>query len=66
MNITYELWDVGTGKIVGAFATLDEGLTVVRYLLDSYGHNYAQDLGLGRREEEGSIHRSRRETNSSK
>ena len=53
MNDTYELWDIQTGNIVGSFATEDEGIEVVRTLLDSYGRAYAADLSLSRRDDDG-------------
>ena len=50
MDTSYELWNVETGNIIGAFATEDEALTIVRQLVDSYGQSYALELTLGRRE----------------
>ena len=51
---TYELWDVETGNAVGFFATGNQSLRVVRLLLDSFGHAYADDPTLSRRDEGGS------------
>ena len=50
MARTYELWDVETGNIVGAFASEDDSVDVVRILLESYGRSYADDLTLSRRD----------------
>jgi hypothetical protein len=50
METSYELWDIGTGNIIGSFTSLDEGLDIVRHLIDSFGRGYAQELDLSRRE----------------
>ncbi|MEA2583640.1 MAG: hypothetical protein QOF33_1725 [Thermomicrobiales bacterium] len=53
MAITFELWDVDTGNIIGSFATQDESLEAVRRLLEAYGPGYAEDLDLTAREDTG-------------
>ncbi len=53
MTATFELWDAESGNAVGSFSNLDEALVVVAALLDSFGQEYARDLVLLRRLEEG-------------
>ncbi|MDQ3693371.1 MAG: hypothetical protein M3464_07065 [Chloroflexota bacterium] len=50
MDTSYELWNVESGNIIGAFDTASEALAVVRHLLDSFGESYASELTLGRRD----------------
>ncbi|MGH2531882.1 MAG: hypothetical protein ACRDJW_06200 [Thermomicrobiales bacterium] len=51
MNVTYELWDVETGNIVGAFPTAADALDVVQTLLDAYGPDYSSELSLSERQD---------------
>ncbi len=43
----YYLWDTDVAKLLGAYQTEDEALTLVRALLARYSHAYADDLALG-------------------
>ena len=54
MAITYELWDVDAGNIIGSFATKEESLAVVDRLLEAYGQDYAENLDLSLRDDSGS------------
>jgi hypothetical protein len=54
MAITYELWDVNAGNIIGAFATKEDTLAVVDRLLEAYGQDYAEILDLTFRDDSGS------------
>lgn len=53
MDTSYELWNVESGNIIGAFTTTDEALAVVQHLIDSFGQSYALELSLGRRDGDG-------------
>ena len=37
MNECYELWDVGSGNLVGCFDDLDTAVTFLRAAVDQYG-----------------------------
>ncbi|MBA2519199.1 MAG: hypothetical protein H0V24_06010 [Chloroflexia bacterium] len=50
MDGSFELWNIESGNIIGAFDTASEALAVVRHLLDAYGDSYASELTLGRRD----------------
>ena len=51
----YNLWDIEVGKQLGHFTGEQEALTLVNKLLAHFGDEYAHELGLGRRTENGSI-----------
>jgi len=51
----YTLWDIETSNQFGQFEDEKEVLTLVRTLANHYGARYAEDLGLGRVSEEGTI-----------
>src|SRR5262245_36317608 len=51
----YTLWDTETSNSFGAFEDEKEVLALVRTLVDHYGEQYADDLGLGRVTDEGKI-----------
>ena len=51
----YPLWDVEVGKQIGHFADEREALVLVSKLVADYGDEYANELGLGRRSEDGNI-----------
>jgi hypothetical protein len=53
MREWYELWDTDAGNMIGAFATEREALAEVRGLLAVNGADYADDLALARRREDG-------------
>jgi hypothetical protein len=53
MREWYELWDVDAGNLIGAFETERDALDEVRGLLDANGPEYAVDLALARRREDG-------------
>jgi hypothetical protein len=53
MREWYELWDVDSGNIVGTFETERDALTEVRGLLEVNGPEYAVDLALALRREDG-------------
>ena len=44
--MTYELWDIETANLVGAYATGAEALVMVQRALDAYGAGYADGLAL--------------------
>ena len=50
--MSYVLWDVETGNVVGDFATEDEALAVVRELLDDNAPDYVDALSLGRTDDD--------------
>jgi len=43
---TYELWNIGSRNIVGAFATEAEALMLVHEAIDAHGASYADTLAL--------------------
>lgn len=51
----YNLWDIEVGKQLGHFTEEREALLLVKKLVAHYGDEYAHELGLGRRTENGSI-----------
>ncbi len=51
----YTLWDTETSNQFGQFEDENEVLALVRTLVNHYGERYAEDLGLGRVNEEGVI-----------
>jgi hypothetical protein len=53
--MTYNLWDTATGNSFGQFEDVRQVLTLVKTLVDHYGEEYAEDLGLGRITDEGTI-----------
>ena len=53
MNDWYELWDVDSGNMVGAFASEADALAEVRGLLAVNGAAYADDLALAVRRTDG-------------
>jgi hypothetical protein len=53
MREWYELWDTDAGNLIGAFATEHEALAEVRGLLEVNGADYADDLALAKRREDG-------------
>jgi len=53
MREWYELWDTDAGNMIGAFATEHEALVDVRELLKVNGADYANDLALAKRREDG-------------
>jgi hypothetical protein len=46
--VSYELWDMKSRNAVGEFATENEALAAVREALQRHGHEYVDDLFLGR------------------
>jgi hypothetical protein len=53
MHEWFELWDTDAGNMIGAYETETEALAEVRGLLDENGSDYATDLALARRREDG-------------
>jgi hypothetical protein len=53
MRDWYELWDVDAGNMIGAFETEHDALVEVRALIDANGPDYALDLALASRREDG-------------
>ena len=51
----FNLWDVEVGKQLGHFTEEQDALRLVKKLVEHYGDEYAHDLGLGRRADDGSI-----------
>lgn len=43
----YYLWDTDIAKLLGAFQTEEEALTLVRVLVARYGATYADEFALG-------------------
>lgn len=53
--MTYTLWDIETSNHFGQYEDEKEVLALVRTLVNHFGARYADDLGLGRVNEEGVI-----------
>ncbi|HXM56101.1 MAG TPA: hypothetical protein VOB72_11980 [Candidatus Dormibacteraeota bacterium] len=53
MAAVYEVWDVSTGNLVGAFATEREALEVVRRTVERDGRPGAGSLALAREDDDG-------------
>ena len=53
--MTFNLWDTATSNSFGQYEDEREVLELVRTLVDYYGEDYADDLGLGRVTDEGEI-----------
>ncbi|MGH2616743.1 MAG: hypothetical protein ACRDJC_16030 [Thermomicrobiales bacterium] len=51
----FDLWDTETSNYYGRFEDEREALQLVRRLVNRFGESYAQDLGLGRVNDEGEI-----------
>ena len=51
----YDLWDTETSNYFGRFDDEREVLGLVRRLVTRYGDHYADDLGLGRVADDGTI-----------
>lgn len=51
----FDLWDTETSNYYGRFEDEAEALRLVQKLVDHYGSRYAQDLGLGRVTDDGTI-----------
>jgi hypothetical protein len=49
----YEIWETGSRNRVGAFASLEAALTLVRRSVEKHGASYADTLALAREDEEG-------------
>jgi hypothetical protein len=45
--VEYELWDMESGNRLGAFATREEALMLVREMLEHDGPSAVESLGLG-------------------
>ena len=50
-----DLWDTETSNYYGRFEDEAEVLRLVRKLVNHYGATYADDLGLGRVSDDGSV-----------
>ena len=44
--MTYELWEIRSGNLMGAFETEEEALGAVRSAIDSYGAGYVETVAL--------------------
>lgn len=53
MTAVYEVWDVSTGNLVGAYGTEREALAIVRRTVERYGRSSADSLALARDDEDG-------------
>ena len=53
--MTYELWDLDSGNLIGSYETEHEALEVLRNAIDAYGKAYADAVGLGRRDDKGQV-----------
>ena len=52
--MTYELWEIRSGNLMGAFDTEEEALGAVRRAIDRYGVAYVETVALlGVLDEEG-------------
>lgn len=51
----YNLWDTDTNGYFGQYTDEGEALALVRTLVDRYGAEYAENLSLGRVNDDGSI-----------
>lgn len=51
----YELWDTGSGNVVGSFGGAAEALAAVRALLPRFGRDCADDLALNERRDSTSV-----------
>lgn len=49
----YYVWDTDVAKLLGAYATEAEALSLVRTLVAHYGDDYAEDLSVGVERDEG-------------
>lgn len=49
----YELWETRSGNLVGAYASTDEALDVVRHAVASHGPNALASLSLEEADDEG-------------
>ena len=50
----YRFWDTDINHYFGLFDTEEEALALVRTLVGAYGAAYADDLSLGREDDDGS------------
>jgi hypothetical protein len=53
----YEIWDVETGNLVGAYDTPNEALTTVNRTLVRYGEASIRHFALGYEDDDGVTHR---------
>lgn len=53
MGAVYEVWDVSTGNLVGAYGTEREALELVRHTVERHGRARASSLALAREDEDG-------------
>lgn len=44
--MTYELWEIRSGNLMGAFETEEEALRAVRKAIDRYGVGYVETVAL--------------------
>lgn len=51
--MTYEIWETAAGNIVGAYATMDRALAVVRQSVAAYGKEYVESWLLAFEDDNG-------------
>jgi hypothetical protein len=53
MATTYELWDLGSGNVIGAYGTEAAALATVATAIQRYGADYADCIALIREDSRG-------------
>jgi hypothetical protein len=53
MAAIFEIWNVSTGNLVGAYDSEREALAVVHRTVELYGREEVEDLALAREDDEG-------------
>ena len=56
MAVTFELWSIASGNVVGYFNTEAAALAAVRDAFDHHGQEYVDGLALGREDSRGRSH----------
>ena len=51
--MVYDIWDADSGNIVGAYASRNEALAVLRHALAEHGAAYVASLLLGQQDKRG-------------
>ena len=51
--MTYELWEMSTGNLIGAYATQQEALALIRRAIVAHGKTYVDTILLGVEDEKG-------------
>jgi hypothetical protein len=51
----YHLWDTEAGSYIGQYSDENVALATVQSLIDRYGTGFADELSLGREEDDGTV-----------